>query len=107
MLNLVSFPIPFRTSNHHLQELKISSLGSELVLFLNELETEKYLSPSVIKKLNKFSKQVARIWRKDQRMKERQKELEDATYIFKGKERTVELSEEEQDALDLDRKSVV
>lgn len=61
------------------------------------------MSNSIITRVHKISKEITRIWKHEEIVKEKKKELEDAMYVFKGKERNMELSEEEQEKLDLKR----
>jgi len=74
---------------------------STIVSFMNEVETEEYVSQTSLRKLHSLSHSVARIWKRSEEQKAREKELKDAMYLYKGRERSMELNDEEQEAQDL------
>ena len=72
-------------------------LLSSLWAFYNKVMSYECITPNLMGDLHEFSKEIARLWREQQEEKERQKEMENALYVYKGRERKVEASEEDQE----------
>lgn len=47
------------------------------------------ITPNQIKDLHEFTNEVSRIWKEQQEEKQRQKEIDDAMYVYKGKEKNM------------------
>lgn len=54
-----------------------------------------------VAKIHTLSANIASIWEFQEQEKQKEKDLEDAMYVFKGKERKMELSQDEQEDADM------
>lgn len=68
---------------------------------MNQVESRGSISSESLREFYQLSESFASAWRLQEEERQRKIEEEDAMYIYKGKERTLALSEEENDAKDI------
>jgi hypothetical protein len=74
---------------------------ASLISFGNKLVIEKCLSRETVIQLHQYCLEVAQWWNTQEEETRKKKEEEDAMYVFKGKERNMERTDEEQEEFDL------
>lgn len=72
-------------------------LLTSLWTFYNKIISYDCITRSQIRDLHEFANEVARLWKEQQEEKEREKEMENALYVYKGKEKNIKGAEEEGD----------
>lgn len=74
---------------------------SSLVSFGNKLKVQQRLTKGDVCQLQKYCTEISEWWRNQEAEKQRKKEEEDAFFVFKGKERAMEKTDDEQEEYDL------
>lgn len=74
---------------------------SSLMSFGNKLKIQQRLSKNDARQLQKYCLEFSDWWRTQEDEKARKKEEEDAFFVFKGRERAMEKSDDEQEEYDV------
>lgn len=75
-------------------------LLSSLWTFYNKTIALDCITPNQIRDLHELANEVARIWKEQQEEKERQKEMENAFYVYKGKEKNIKGGSDEEEEME-------